>query len=247
MIAHNTIANNDSTATSSLLHGPGQAFNCRKARASSCTTCPRHWRPRWAVNFVSPTIVNDIVWHNRSYYFDPALNGNAGGLAPNPAGLYQDLTVFGTAGALNVTLLSADLYGGLSRQRQHSSGNPQFVQPYANTLETATVIDEGGNNVNIRYSPISATGDYHVASSSPAVNAATANPVNGFAQPQSDYDGQFRPEGVASDIGADESYVTMVIARGDFYAVNEDTTLSAEWRRAMCWPTIPDRASCRPS
>ena len=41
----------------------------------------------------SPTrcCLNNIIWHNRSFYNNASLNGGAGGLAPNPAGPYWDL------------------------------------------------------------------------------------------------------------------------------------------------------------
>ncbi|HBA85935.1 MAG TPA: hypothetical protein DCZ95_17770 [Verrucomicrobia bacterium] len=221
-IAHNTIANNDCTATSALLFNPGTQSPPQGAGIVAYSLSAT-LAAAMELNFVSPAIVNNIIWHNRSFFFDPALNNNAGGLAPNPAGLFQDLAAVGAAGPLNVTFCLLTSTAGFPGS--NIAGNPQFLQPYTNVIETATVIDEGGNNVNLRFLPIHATGDYHVASSSPAANAATANPAVGFTQPATDFDGQFRPAGSASDIGADEAYLTLVVARNNFYNVNEDTTL----------------------
>jgi hypothetical protein len=222
LISHNTIANNDSTATSALLFNPGTPSQPQGAGIVVFNLSPP-LASALGRGLVSPVIVNDIIWRNRSFYFDPALNGNAGGLAPNPAGLFQDLTVVGAAAPLNVTFCVLTSTAGLPGS--NIAGDPQFLQQYTNSIQTATVIDEAGNNIALRFLPISMTGNYHVAVSSPAMNAGTVNPVSNFSQPTSDFDGQFRPAGTGPDIGADEAYVTTVIARNNFYSVNEDATL----------------------
>ena len=82
--------------------------------------------------------------------------------------------------------------------------------------------------MNIRYSPINATGNYHIASSSPAVNRIPTGYLGANARLRSDYDGEWRPYGTTSDMGADEYSVETIIARNDFYAMNEDSVADSD-------------------
>jgi hypothetical protein len=95
------------------------------------------------------------------------------------------------------------------------SGDPGFVKPYFNgalgnldiaeftTIATAGAFDEGGNFIQVAYSPLSlidsATGDaldYHIGAGA-AVDAGSNILLI-------DIDDDPRPQGAASDIGADE-------------------------------------------
>ena len=140
-------------------------------------------------------MLNNIIWHNRSFFNDAAANGGAGGLAPNPAGPYWDLGVVNAVGVPPVLTSANSILS--------TTGNPGFLLGYVNALATATVIDEGGNNINVRYTPLDpAAGNYHVAATSPAVNAGS----NAALVPTTDFDGDLRPRTAANpaDIGADE-------------------------------------------
>jgi hypothetical protein len=201
-IVNNTVANNDSTATGALAFEAGvtapstpqPAGIVARAHSGGLATVI-------GAGFSNPLLENNIIFSNRSFYFDPALNGGMGGLAPNGAMPIWDLQVVGTAApqALNpqyCLLTSAAGYSGTN-----FAGNPLFVNGYLNALQAAVAPQEGGNWISVTYLPAKPWGDYHVREISPAVdhaNAATA--------PSTDYDGEARPNGAADDIGADEFY-----------------------------------------
>ena len=80
----------------------------------------------------------------------------------------------------------------------NSSGDPAFVSSYFNQLETAAVLDEGGNFISLRYQPLYQTaGDYHLGSS-----CSVAVDTGLFSSVVVDIDGELRD--VTPDIGADE-------------------------------------------
>jgi hypothetical protein len=143
--------------------------------------------------------VNNIVWHNRSYYNDASLNGGAGGLAANPAGLYQDLGVINTTGLHFLSPLDCILTSTAGYDSSNQATDPGFVLEYFNTLSSATVTDEGGNSINVTYPELTVSlGDYHLGAGSPAIDAGR------FVNLHTDFDSEYRPMGYLLDIGADE-------------------------------------------
>jgi hypothetical protein len=77
------------------------------------------------------------------------------------------------------------------------------VGPYFNDLLASTAADEGGNSVQVYYTPLGKTGDYHLLPASPARNRAPASAAGGVLA--LDVDGQPRPfPGSLPDTGADE-------------------------------------------
>lgn len=215
-IINNTIANNISTAT---------AANAFQAGAVDSTPQPAGivsnvHSTLLAANvgpqtFSNPALFNNIIWNNRSFY---TTNGGAGGLLPNPdpARLVWDLAVLGIAvpplldpqwSLLTDTASNNTDYGGLTTTNKF--GDPAFVQSYLNTLFSAAVIDEGGNFITIRFTPLTqSAGNYHLRPVSPfAIGQGTAGaPFSDFlTYLASDYDGDGRSAPV--DIGADEHVV----------------------------------------
>ena len=201
-INNNTIANNDSTATAANAfaagavdttpQGAGIVANVHSALLTAATGSTQ--------TFSNPELSNNIIWSNRSFY---TTNGGAGGLVPNPLGIIWDLDVAGTAGQLNpdhsILTNITPAHGGNYSGNGNFSGNPQFVTSYVNTIVTAAVIDEGGNFITVRFTPLQTeAGNYHITSpTSPALNLADAAKA-----PATDYDKEAR---IIPDIGADEA------------------------------------------
>ena len=140
------------------------------------------------------------------------MNDGAGGLAPNPAGDgYWDLQVSGTAGLVR-NLAPAKCF--LTQQIDPNTGydygsnnfytDPLVVDSYVNILETTSIIDEGGNNIAVRYTPLlPAQGNYHIQATSPARDNGQSVVSYGFAPLSFDFDGQSRNISMP-DVGADE-------------------------------------------
>ncbi len=183
-------------------------------------------------------LVNNFLWHNRAFFNDASLNNGAGGLQPAdqfttvqadptvdyPA--YWDLQLLGGGDGLApannlLSQTTRTLAPGVTTGPAwdySADGNVmlandseipyQFRKAYLNELVTATVLDEGGNAITVRYTPLDATaGDYHLLPSSTAVDAG--QPVAPFLIDAllTDSDDEVRPNGLtAEDIGADEYY-----------------------------------------
>jgi hypothetical protein len=206
-IVHNTIVGNDSTSTSSLAFTPGQAnSNPLPGGIMSgvhSTALQGAFGPGSAQTFSNPMLVNNIVWQNRSWFNQ--VTGGVATLAPNPAGVYQDLGVIGTPTSQRLNPRSCVLTSTSGYHRSNSSFDPRFQRAYFNTLSTATVLDEGGNSINVTYPELNAAlGDYHLLGNSRAINQGDDNNLTLWPQLGFDYDCQARPQGGRVDIGADE-------------------------------------------
>ena len=131
--------------------------------------------------------------NNSSWYYDGT---GVGELLPNPAGDFWDV------GVVNSTAL-------LDPQNSILSGmtDPLFVSEYVNIIEATKIIDEGGNNINMRFTPLAGdpmvlSSDYHIADTSPAVDSGACGYQSALTL---DFDDDPRPSGAGVDIGADEN------------------------------------------
>ena len=218
-IVHNTIACNDSTGTAISAFNNGTINNSDQQPAgivahahsdrldarSGIVTDPLFG------TFSDPELANNIIWKNRSFYWDVSLNGGVGGLAPDPSmPLYDDLAVVGTAGSLNPTnSVLTDVSG---TDPSNTDADPGFVAEYVNgergvfviselkTIAVVPAFDEAGNFLDMSFGPLRPTGDYHLLPGSSAQNIAGATSLS----VSKDFDRESRPEGPASDSGADE-------------------------------------------
>ena len=226
-IINNTIVNNDSSSTSPNAFPAGQPNSTPlPAGMASNVNSAGLQAILGADSFSNPTLVNNIIWHNRSWYNDTSLNGGAGGLAENPAGLYQDLGVINTITPQLLNPLSCILSDTTGYSGSNVAADPAFLTEYFNTLTSANVIDEGGNSINVTFPELTASlGNYHIAGGSPAVDAGAANDVGTFPELGFDFDQEGRPFGAGVDIGADElnPAVTLITPNGGETLVSGDT------------------------
>ncbi len=233
-IINNTIAHNDSTATAGEAFLPGSPNQSTAqpagivSRANSLALSSLIY-PSTALDqyraFSNPTLVNNIIWQNRSFYWaiqpdqaNPAQS--IFGFVPNvgagdPA-VYDDLAVLGVTGSLNP--LNSILTDVTGYDPSNIPVDPAFVASYFNgdrgqtilipelttSLAAAPAFDEGGNFIDVSFGPLSLTGDYHLSAGSPAIDAGDGAVPADFTDLAVDYDAQTRPAGAGTDIGADE-------------------------------------------
>jgi len=226
-IVNNSIAHNDSTATVGGVFADPNTSTPQPAGISSEPHTPAVAALVPGTNdFSNPLLVNNIVWQNRAFYYDqsPTLGGR---LLPNLSGApgscptgadHWDLGVLGGAFQLNPTysiLTSLNAHGKSYVGNNNATGGPQFVSDYCNgsrsgnllpevtTIQAAPALDEGGNWIDVRYGPISLTGNYHIGASSPA----RAQGLLSLPLVLTDFDGESRPQPLLPlrpDRGADE-------------------------------------------
>jgi large repetitive protein len=194
-IVHNTVANNDSTATAGAAFEAGSP-NQSTARPAGIVARAHSDALSSAIGtdpsvaayktFSNPTLDNNIVWHNRSFYWaiDPACDPTTSvtpcfGLQPviaadGSGAVYDDLAVRGTTGCLNprnsiLTVLNEP--GSCPDDGSNLAADPLFVAEYVNgspgqtivmpetttSLATAAALDEGGNFIDVRFGPLTLT------------------------------------------------------------------------------------------
>jgi hypothetical protein len=214
-IIHNTFANNDSAAvgifafqaginepTTPMPGGIVSRVHSRGLQAALPGSAPTYSVPS--------ALRRNILYQNRSFFWDANLHPD---LQPNPdEGGYWDLGVLDTTTPqclvptqslltdLSVTHAATSCnYTGNNNQ----AGDPDFVSSYFNVLTTAAAADEGGNFVQLYYTPLFVSGDYHILATSPAIDALpTGSGAAGLLS--RDFDNEVRPQGVRPDTGADE-------------------------------------------
>lgn len=167
-IRHNTVANNDSTATVGAVFDP---FTNRSTAQPAGIVARAHSDAldgaigngggvRDYKVFSNPTLQNNVVWHNRSFYWaiDPACDPTGSttpcfGLVPDigagGAPVYDDLAVLDVAvpdGAPPVCLnpqnsiLTTLSDGTCSYAASNGTGDPMFIGEYVNRAPGQTVL-----------------------------------------------------------------------------------------------------------
>lgn len=223
-ITHNTIANNDITSTASGAFTPGIPDKSVAQSGAGIIARPHSvelasFLPA-ANTTANANMTNNIIWQNRQFHWMsdtnqipavnglcPDINGDSGlTCADGNAVAYDDLAV---GSQLCTDCILSDTAGA----------DPAFVSEYVNgnrntttlilegttSIQAPPAFDEGGNFIRLRYGPLTQTdtdtgvllGDYHILSSSTAVDAGSNAGI------RSDFDSENRPRRNA-DIGADE-------------------------------------------
>lgn len=231
-MVNNTIANNDSTATAGLAFpagSPNVSANqpagvvayIHSADLEANIGNSRQLDPYRG--FSNPTLINNIIWHNRSFHFesDSIVSPPVVRLVPDIGGgdapLFADLGVRGIAGMLNPQYsILTDTTGYAA---SNISADPGFVlgffngdagqtvqqQEWTTSIAVAPAFDEGGNFIDVRFGPHQPGGDYHLMSGSPAADSGDSGVVSDYDDLALDIDDESRPQGAAVDRGADEA------------------------------------------
>jgi large repetitive protein len=223
-LVNNTVANNTSTATNRQSFAPGDKNNSVAQIAGIAR-----------VSGASPTLLNNIVWGNQSFVWHISATESMT-LTPAASPIW-DLGVVGdpshTLLASTYSVLTANAgnaTGGATTNIAATAAQVGFVKPVATVwgvdpdqpgvLPETTIMtggltfDEGGNFINVVFSPLtpwdisaapsfgSPRADYHITTGSVAVNGGA--PIGTPGVPAKDYDGDSRSPTGPVDIGADE-------------------------------------------
>jgi hypothetical protein len=175
-----------------------------------------------------PLLQNNIIWHNRSFGYDATINPPFGALVPHPSS-YWDLQVFnGAAGQVLHPQFSAltSLIGpdGVNYSANGNQGgvDPLFMADFVYTLQTAAAPGEGGNTVQVTFTPIEPRGNYHLQADS-TLRGDAPNP--NIAEVNTDFDGEARPfPGSSADTGADQFFPPPTLTVGDLTLVGPTGT-----------------------
>jgi hypothetical protein len=225
-VVNNTITNNDATATV----GPLVNVNISQDQPAGISSSPHSPLLNAAIpvrnntaryrDFSNPTLVNNIVWQNRSFHYDatsgtalliPTLTQSAVGSCEAGAN-YWDLGVVGNA-AFTLDPRRSILTNTTGYHPSNISGDPAFISGYCNGGRAVTgapgamfalpALDETGAAwIDVRFGPLVPMGDYHISSTSAGIDNGNNTFVN------HDFDNDPRPIGTGipsgNDRGADE-------------------------------------------
>jgi len=259
-IVHNTIANNSSTATGAnalLPVGAGQPTVPTGAGVVGGV----HTGGLAAISgqtYANPLLQNNIIWHNASFGYQADPNNPLVGLFPdptNPAGYsFWDLQIFNSIvegpdpGAValnpaNCVLTSLTGPDGTDYTGNGNVGgvNPLFAEDFVYTLQSASAPGEGGNTVQVSFTPIGPRGDYHLQEGSLVRGIAPA-PNPAIPEVTTDYDGEARA--FPADTGADQFYPPPTVTFGDLkltgpggtQVVKTGETLTLTWTPGATFP-----------
>ena len=190
-IDSNTVANNDSTATagaafesSATISTPQVAgivsrlHSAAVAAAIDVSGASNGVIARYGRGFSSPTLNDNIIWHNRSHQYN--LNGGVGlgddvlvlvsegadlGIKPAPAkpnwrltprdSLLTDATGYNKDNLddVDVTIAGTDVF--ITEYVNGDPFNSASSPAEFTTIQVAPALDEGGNWIDVRYAPLS--------------------------------------------------------------------------------------------
>jgi large repetitive protein len=216
-IIHNTIVNNDSSATAALAFGanpnlsdPQPAGIVSREHSVVLQDLPG-LTGALIGDFSSPTLQNNIILGNRSMQWSSGVGvtvvgAHDLGVVPATAGSltrsYNVLTQGGVGNtAANNNLLVAVADENSLLVTPYFNGDTGGLPPAAGfnaPLLAGFAPDEGGNAISVVYGPLTLVGDYHLESTGALPLAAAIDRGDNTALPKvlgliSDFDGQSRP------------------------------------------------------
>jgi hypothetical protein len=241
-IQHNTIANNDNTSTAGAAFTPGSpdasttqpgAGIVSYQHSNSLNNVVGGAGGIFGSSFSNPDLVNNIIWHNRTFSWErqtPEIYGLLPDIGNGDSPAYDDLAVL-PSGAGSLNPLYSILTDSTAYDVSNSTDDPLLLNAVPNgggggtgigtTIPTAAAFDEGGNFIDVRFAPLSLvdtlTGDPignsdgtvlyddHLSPTSPAIGSAIAiAAADGNDELALDIDGDDRSAEVDLDIGADQ-------------------------------------------
>jgi hypothetical protein len=232
VIQHNTIANNDSTATTGAAFPLGSPTLSTGQLGAGIAARGHSQALLLALGaiagFSNPTLVDNIVWHNRTFRFtgvgttvDPNLGTSWFGLCPAVGGdaancdatvvgdwsgadaYYSDLAVIGTTGDLTCTscIVTGDPDPVFVSEYATGGRVPTINQPEQQTIFTPAAFDEGGNYIRLRFGPLTRwdTGTGALFGDYHIQGASSAIDGATTGDPAYDFDGEARPSGQGNE------------------------------------------------
>jgi len=159
-IIHNTIVNNDSTATGADAFPPGTMSDSNPQIAGIASNVhsaifQAAFPAGLEQAYSDPELANNIIQNNRSFVWDASLNAQKGGLKPGPE-IYTDLGVNSTDPTHVLHPMNSLLTDTTGYDPSNDTGDPRFQAEYVNSLVTAAVQDEGGNAISVLFTPLTA-------------------------------------------------------------------------------------------
>jgi hypothetical protein len=260
-IVHNTIANNSSTATGAnalLPVGAGQATVPTGAGVVGGVHTAGLATVAAGQSHSDPLLQSNIIWRNTSFGYQADPNNPLVGLFPDPANVagysFWDLQVFNGAiepppvpaglvlhpvNSVLTNLIGPD--GVDYAANGNIENNPLFEEDFVYTLQSASAPGEGGNTVQVSFTPIGPRGDYHLQEGSLVRGIAPA-PNPAIPEVTTDYDGEARA--FPADIGADQFYPPPTVTFGDLkltgpggtQVVKTGETLTLTWTPGATFP-----------
>ncbi|MBI5576785.1 MAG: right-handed parallel beta-helix repeat-containing protein [Deltaproteobacteria bacterium] len=221
-IVNNTIAYNDSTSTFEDAFGAaclpfpaaaglctpgatGGGLNITTPQAAGISALAHSsqlqaaFDPSQAQTFANPILYNNILWHNRSFYWDATLNNGSGGLLPavdnaGLGGFYWNVGVFGGIGTEKLDARNCILDGNSGPTVLNPAANmivssdnnaafPRFADPYFNTpfplpgtfgFVTVTFTQPGQTSLGLK-------GDYHINGPNPPTDNTYSQAIDAGA------------------------------------------------------------------
>ncbi|MBI5964231.1 MAG: hypothetical protein HY863_12200, partial [Chloroflexi bacterium] len=206
---NNTVMKNITTATAMTSNGQPAPAGLATSRNSNLLQASL---PVGSPLFSDPLLFNNIFWDNKSgTYVGSTVAGIGLAGDPNPIN-YWDLGVSDGIGDLSPTNSIMQTTLGTNGSPTNQVVNPNVISTYDTTIRA---LPWRGNPrfVDILMITTDATpnllGDYHIPSTSLAVNAGAAS-KSGVNAPTSDFDGNARPSAGGYEIGADETVLSVL-------------------------------------